>query len=264
MKTKTSVVVAYKGFNPGLECRGFKYQVGETYKTEEGIKLCGSGFHACEYPLDVFNYYAPASSVFAKVEQSGDIEKGDDKQASSVITIKASLSLQGLIAAAVEYTFARANKPVKGGHSTGTRGAASSTGTRGAASSTGTRGAASSTGYQGAASSTGTRGAASSTGYQGAASSTGDQGAASSTGDQGAASSTGYQGAASNGGKDGVAAALGYSSKAKSCLGGIIVVAWYDEKNDRKRVTVGYPGEAGIKADTWYVASAAGELVEDQ
>ena len=228
-------VVAYKGFDLALKCRGHQFEGGKTYTHEGDVAACKSGFHACEYPLDVFGYYAPAQSRYAIVEQSGILAHHgrDSKIASSVITIKAELSLHDLIQAATDYTFTRAQK-VEGStsrgvgkcasstgyqgaaSSTGDYGAASSTGDYGAASSTGDYGAASSTGVRGAASSTGDYGAASSTGFQGAASSTGFQGAASSTGDYGAASSTGRQGAASSTGEHGAASSTGFQGAASS------------------------------------------------
>ena len=170
-------VVAYKGFDLALKCRDHQFEVGKTYSHEGNVEACKSGFHACEYPLDVFEYYAPAQSRYAIVEQSGILahHERDSKIASSVITIKAELSLHDLIKAAIDYTFARAQK-VEGSTSRGVGKCASSTGDYGAASSTGEHGAASSTGVQGAASSTGRRGAASSTGRQGAAMASGYEG----------------------------------------------------------------------------------------
>ncbi|ARP89796.1 hypothetical protein CAL14_05430 [Bordetella genomosp. 9] len=217
---KEEVIVAYKGFDTDLICnpdgKPFQYEIGKTYELDGKIEACRRGFHACEYPLNVFDYYAPAGNRFAIVEQSGQIsrEGGDTKVASSRITIKAELTLPDIIKAAIDYTFSR-SKP-EGDTATGDRGAASATGYQGAASATGYRGAASATGDRGAASATGDRGAASATGYQGAASATGDQGAASATGYQGAASATGYQGAASATGDRGAASATGYQGAASA------------------------------------------------
>jgi hypothetical protein len=214
------VITSYKGFDQNWQCRGFQFAVGETFVHEGDVKACRSGFHACEYPLDVFNYYAPAGNRFAVVEQSGQLSRHSDdtKVASKTLTVKAEIGLPGLIKAAIEYTVSRCKPadPDSPGFSDQKNGAASSTGDYGAASSTGDYGAASSTGYRGAASSTGDQGAASSTGYRGAASSTGYQGAASSTGDRGAASSTGYQGAASSTGYRGAASSTGYRGAASS------------------------------------------------
>lgn len=95
---------AYKGFNKDMTCRGFQYEIGKEYE-EEKAEVCKCGFHACEYPLDCFSYYAPADSKFCEVEQSGDISKdGDDsKVASSIIKIGAEISINSLIKAAYEY-----------------------------------------------------------------------------------------------------------------------------------------------------------------
>ena len=59
------------------------------------IKACDRGFHACETPLDVFDYYPPAGSRYFEVEQSGKISKGNDdsKIASSEIRIGAEIGI---------------------------------------------------------------------------------------------------------------------------------------------------------------------------
>jgi len=284
-----TTIVAYKGFDAQLKCRDFQYEIGQTYTHDGAVEACKSGFHACEYPLDVFNYYAPAQSRFALVEQGGTLARPDEdsKVASSTIKISGEIGLPGLIKAAIEYTFSRA-KPQNAEHSTGEQGAASSTGYQGAASSTGYQGAASSTGYQGAASSTGYQGAASSTGSQGAASSTGDRGAASSTGDrgaasstgsqgaasstgdrgaasstgeqgaasstgsQGAASSTGYQGAASSTGDRGAAMACGYAGRVMGAIGNALFLVERDDSFKIIAVWAGIVGRDGIKPNTWY------------
>ena len=224
----------YKGMDKDMKCRGFLYEVGKEYETDKAV-ACECGFHACEYPLDVFNYYPPAGSRFFEVEQSGELSKNDDdsKVASTKIKIGAELNIAGLVKAAVEYTKERCTQR-EGERATGdqgaasaagTRGAASATGYQGAASATGDQGAASATGYQGAASATGYQGAASATGYQGAASAAGTRGASSATGDQGAASATGYQGAASATGDQGAASAAGTRGAASATGEASIAVA---------------------------------------
>ncbi|WP_352416110.1 DUF7666 domain-containing protein [Oscillibacter ruminantium] len=162
-------IIAFKGMDKNMQCRGFQYEVGGEYETDSA-EACKKGFHACEYPLDVFNYYPAAGNRFFAVEQSGDINRdGDDsKAASTKIKVNAEIGIPGLAKAAIEYTTSRA-EPEKGGHATGTQGAASATGDRGAASATGYQGAASATGYQGAASATGEGSIAVASGYIGKA-----------------------------------------------------------------------------------------------
>jgi hypothetical protein len=228
----------FKGYDQNMKCRDHQYEVGQTYEMAGEAKACQRGFHFCEHPLDVFNYYPPATSRFTEVQGEGTPARhpgGDSKVAVSKIHIGAEINIASLTKAAVKFVFDRAKyskEPTE--NATGYQGAASATGTRGAASATGYQGAASATGYQGAASATGdqgaasatgdqgaasatgTRGAASATGYQGAASATGTRGAASATGDQGAASATGYQGAASATGTRGAASATGYQGAASA------------------------------------------------
>ena len=169
MSKKEKAIIAYKGFDLDLKCRDFQYEIGGTYEQESNVSACNSGFHACEYPLDVFRYYAPSESRFALVEQSGatSTDGSDSKIASQKISIKSELSLAELINAAIEYTFSHSTP--EGETATGWQGAASATGEHGAASATGEHGAASATGWQGAASATGRHGAAMASGWKGRA-----------------------------------------------------------------------------------------------
>ena len=228
----------YKGMDANMQCRGYQYEVGKEYETDEAV-ACEAGFHACEYPLDVLKYYVPAESRYFGVKQSGKISKSgeDTKVASTKIKIVDEIGIAGLVKAAVEYTKARA-KEEPGGHATGYQGAASATGNQGAASATGNRGAASATGYQGAASATG---------YRGAASATGDHGAASATG------------------RAGVALAAGAECKAKGALGCAICVVergeWDGETYPIINIKAAIVDGTTIRADTYYTLHN-GELVE--
>ena len=46
----------FKATNGDMQCKGFQYELGKTYKTDKA-ELCKCGFHACRSPLDIFNYY---------------------------------------------------------------------------------------------------------------------------------------------------------------------------------------------------------------
>ena len=146
----SEVVQSVKGFDLNWRCRDYQFEVGKTYTHDGEVNACESGFHACEYPLDVFRYYAPGQSRYALVQQSGALSRhgSDTKVASGKITIEAELKLPDLIARAIKWIFAHA-KPEDTEHATGTRGAASNTGDCGAASSTGYQGAAMAIGFDG-------------------------------------------------------------------------------------------------------------------
>ena len=244
-------IIAYKGFDKDMKCRGFQYEEGKTYHMH-GAVLCKEGAHACTMPLGVLGYYPPGDGSIYRMVELDEVcdEKSDDsKVCAKTIKIGAEIGIPGLVKAQIEWVkdtigFDEKIKKAKESpdkHATGYQGAASATGNRdaasatgyqgaaaatgdwgaaaatgtlGAAAATGTRGAASATGNRDAASATGYQGAASATGYQGAASATGDRGAASATGNRGAAAATGTQGAASATGEQGAAAATGEASAA--------------------------------------------------
>lgn len=99
---------SYKGFNTDMTCRGKQYEEGKTY-TETEVDCCHKGMHACEYPLDCFKYYEPATSIYHEVEQDGELSRDSDdsKVASSVLKVGARLDIPGLVHAAIEYTKSR-------------------------------------------------------------------------------------------------------------------------------------------------------------
>ena len=99
------VIKSYKGFDKNMQCRGFQYEVGKEYEMDGEIKCCNRGFHACKYPLEVWDYYDMLNSRFAEVEQSGKIdeEEKSTKVCSSHIKIKAELKLADIINIGVEW-----------------------------------------------------------------------------------------------------------------------------------------------------------------
>jgi hypothetical protein len=68
-------IKGFKAFDKGLTCKGFKFEEGKEYTHEGDIKICESGFHFCENPLDVLNYYDLIDSEFAEVEAIGKVKK---------------------------------------------------------------------------------------------------------------------------------------------------------------------------------------------
>ena len=87
---KRKEVIAYKGMEFNMTCKGFHYEVGKSYKTDKA-ELCNCGFHACLNPIDVLDYYPKyLSSRYFKVKLSGEITKcsmWDTNVAATEITI---------------------------------------------------------------------------------------------------------------------------------------------------------------------------------
>ena len=227
-------IKGYKGFNPDLTCRDYKYEIGKEYDTDKA-EQCESGFHFCEFPFDVFSYYPPSSEKgetrYAEVEGSGQMDKGQDKISCTHLSIKTEIGLSGIINAGVKFILDKVKWET---------GKTTNTGGQSAATNTGDLSAATNTGYQSAATNTGDRSVATNTGYQSAATNTGDRSVATNTGDRSVATNTGYQSAATNTGyysaatvegKDSIAIVTGKDSKAKGSLGCWIVLTERGEWN---------------------------------
>ena len=195
----------YKGFDKDLKCRDFQYEIGKKYE-EERAEICDTGFHACENPLDVFGYYAPADSRYCEVELDANDQKSDDsKRVGKKISIKAEIGIAGIVKAGLEYIKDQVNWDDDKKSNTGDWSAATNTGNRSAATNTGD---------------------------QSAATNTGNRSAATNTGDQSAATNTGNRSAATVEGKESVAMAIGCNSKAKGSIGCFIVLAEWKEFED--------------------------------
>ncbi|EIL2919943.1 hypothetical protein LLT29_004442 [Salmonella enterica subsp. enterica serovar Kentucky] len=225
----TKEIVTFKGFNKDLTCRDFQFAIGETFHHDGKVEACGSGFHACECPFDVFSYYPPAESRYAETISFGVIdreEEGDTKIASASITIKSELTLPQFIQRGIEWIWSKIDKSLEQQIMTGNRSAATNTGDWSAATNTG---------YQSAATNTGNRSAATNTGYQSAAEVSGSQS---------------------------VAASLGIEGKARASEGGAIVLCYRDEDGELIHIRASKVGENGIMPDIWYQLNEDGEFVE--
>ena len=210
----------YKGFDKGLKCRDFQYEIGKEYE-EERAEICDTGFHACENPLDVFGYYAPADSRYCEVDLDANDQKSDDsKRVGKKISIKAEIGIAGIIKAGVEYIKDQVNWDDDKKSNTGNQSAATNTGNRSAATNTGS------------------------------------WSAATNTGSWSAATNTGNRSAATVEGKESVAMAIGRNSKAKGSIGCFIVLAEWKEFEDETYHIVDVKSAkvdgAKIKPDTFY------------
>ena len=169
----------YKGFGNDFKCRGFQFEPGKTYEHDGEARACASGFHFCESPFDVWTYYPPSDSRFAKVEGMGKTDKNgeDSKVACTKLHVGAEISLNAFVNAGVKFILDRVT-PEKKETNTGDRSAATNTGNWSAATNTGDRSAATNTGYQSASTNTGDRSAATVEGKESIAMATGIEGKA--------------------------------------------------------------------------------------
>ena len=136
-------IVSIKGFDKNLCCRDYQFEVGKTYTHDGVVKACESGFHAVEYGIAAFSYYAPADSRYCVIEQFGDMERhyDDTKIASASITIKAEIKIPQLVQQSVDWIMSHLTS-TKTESNTGDQSAATNTGDRSAATNTGDRSAA--------------------------------------------------------------------------------------------------------------------------
>ncbi len=168
----TKEIVTFKGFNKELKCRDFQFEIGKTFHHDGKVEACGSGFHACEFPFDVFSYYPPAESRYAETISFGVTdreEEGDTKIASASITIKAELTLPQFIQRGIEWIWSKIDKSLEQQIMSGNCSAATNTGNCSAATNTGDWSAATNTGNWSAAEVSGSQSVAAALGIEGKA-----------------------------------------------------------------------------------------------
>ncbi len=151
----------YKGTDKDLKCRGQQYEVGKTYETPEA-RICETGFHACENPFDVFNYYPPASSRYLEVELDANeqTEKHDSKRVGTRISILAEIGIEGIVQQGIKYILNKINFGDDAATNAGDQSVAANAGDRSVAANTGDWSAAEATGEDGIAIATGYMGKA--------------------------------------------------------------------------------------------------------
>ena len=93
----------FKGFNKGLVCNNFQYEQGKEYKIDGEIKLYARGFHFCENPLDVLDYYDLCDSEFGEVECLGKTETNKHKTVTDHIKIVKKIALKEFIEAGINF-----------------------------------------------------------------------------------------------------------------------------------------------------------------
>ena len=287
MKGESKTITAYKGFDKDLKCRGFQYEIGKEYELSNGepVSVCSNGFHACESPLEVLDYYFMDGhanlSRFCEVEQSGEFSKEVDstKVASSKIKIKKEITFSDLIELSAEWLKEKTSND-RGGNCTkivsssddakiASSGECAQIGSSGDCAQIGSSGDYAKIGSSGNYAQIGSSGYSSQIGSSGdfaKIGSSGDNARIASSGDTAKIGSSGDYAQVDSTGEDSVIMCAGHNSWAKAKKGSwITLVEWYiDEETEKmkpKCVKAEYVDGERIKEDTWYKL-VDGEFVE--
>lgn len=98
----------YKGFEPGLICRGKQYAENTVFEEEEA-EICSYGMHFCENPFDVLDYYGFINDTgdfneFAEVEALDEVKTDNNRKfCTKKLKIGAKLSISKFINACVDF-----------------------------------------------------------------------------------------------------------------------------------------------------------------
>ena len=124
------ILKVFKGTDKDMKCRGMQYEIGRTEKSDGAIRCGNKGFHSCEAPFDVLQYYPMRDgNRYFVAEAGGEIDRTgaeDSKLASSELTLKAEIGFKDLVKAQFEFTRKKAESGTAGGDSSNLAGGDSS------------------------------------------------------------------------------------------------------------------------------------------
>ena len=228
---ESKIIKGFKGFDKDMKCQGFQYEPGKEFKHEGEVGLCQSGFHFCESPLDVLDFYPLLDdkcepNVFAEIEASGEIKKDEKKSVTGTIKIGAKLTFPEFVNKAISFIMdaCKIKDSAK----------LASSGSSAQLASSGDSAQLASSGYSAKLASSG---------YSAKLASSGDSAQLASSGDSAQLEVKG---------KNSVAANIGINGTIKSTLGTWITLAEYDEDDICICVKSARVDGKKIKADTWY------------
>ena len=108
-------MIAYKGFDKGLRCRGYQFKMG--LNVTEKAKTAAYGFHCAEDPLDCLTYYSNMSSAeYYIVDAGGDVDEdgSDSKISCTELTIIKKLSKEDFVLHALAWMVDHPKRKVNG------------------------------------------------------------------------------------------------------------------------------------------------------
>ena len=253
----------YKGFEPGLICRGKQYAENTVFEEEEA-EICSYGMHFCENPFDVLDYYGFTNDTgdfneFAEVEALDEVKTNDNrKYCTKKLKIGAKLSISKFINACVDFAIEKTSTCIADNKISS--GDFAQIGSSGDFAQIGSSGDSARIGSSGDSAKIGSSGNSAQIG------SSGDFARIGSSGDSAKIGSSGDFAQIGSSGKDCVICCAGHNSVVKAKKGSWITLAeWeYSEEKERyipKCVKTEFVDGERIKEDTLYKL-IDGEFVE--
>ena len=203
---------AYKGFNKDMTCRDFQYEEGKEYTHDGKVKVCESGFHACELPLDVLRYYNLGESEFHEVELDGEISKSneDTKVAAEKIKIGARINILGMIKAQIEVV---KEKAFKGNANTsGYKSTSATSGYKSTSATSGDYSTSATSGYKSTSATSGEYSTSATSGISSTSATSGEYSTSATSGDYGTSATSGDSSTSATSGEYSTSATSGISS----------------------------------------------------
>ena len=260
--------VAYKGFDANLQCRGYQFEVGKAAEPITGkIVQCSRGYHACQNPLDVLDFYPfENGNRFAKVTMRGQIDRSDNKKwAAAELTVDVELTFPAFVTEGIRWVWDACKTPATtAGNVTGGDYAKNASSGHSATNASSGRSAtnASSGDYANNASS-GDYANNASSGRSATNASSGRSATNASSGDYANNASSGDYGYNDASGAHAVICGAGRDTQYKGAAGVWISAAEYVRIDDAWHCigfATGQAGHNGVPADTWLIAKG-GKLV---
>ena len=246
----------YKGFDKDLKCRGFQFEVGKEYLHKGGVKVCVSGFHCCENPFDVLNFYPIVDdngnfNRFCEVEGNGKEDYEEKKKCYEKLTVKAEIGIKGLVSAMIEFVKEKV-KDCKDSARIGSSGYSAQIGSSGYSAQIGSSGDSARIGSSGKFARIG------SSGYSARIGSSGYSAQIGSSGDFAQIGSSGDFAQINSEGKDSVICCAGHNCRVKAKKGSWITLSEWESSKEKniyvpKCVKTEFVDGEKIRADTWYV-----------
>ena len=253
----------YKGFEPGLICRGKQYAENTVFEEEEA-EICSCGMHFCENPFDVLDYYGFTNdngdfNEFAEVEALDEVKTDNNRKfCTKKLKIGAKLSISKFINACVDFAIEKTSTCIADNKISS--GDFAQIGSSGNSAQIGSSGNSAKIGSSGNSAQIG------SSGYSARIGSSGNSAQIGSSGNSAQIGSSGDFAQIGSSGKDCVICCAGHNSAVKAKKGSWITLAEWEYSKEKERyipkcVKTEFVDGERIKEDTLYKL-IDGEFVE--